>query len=399
MNPITDPNRRIVIVGAGQAGLATARYLNRRGFHDVTILEKFGRVGGLCHTITEDGKSYDLGANYVTRAYRETLKRAREVGATTYTEAPYSAVTVPSDGSPVTHLSLLAAVREYGPPDDRRTHSLWKVLRAALKYAWLRFRLRRIIDRPSFVEIHEHPELSVSFADWLKRHDIQCLTTMFEIPITMMGYNYLPYIAAPYALKYMSLATYIPMVLKGLPVIQRIVPWPRRFTYGFQRLWQRMSWNLNVRLNVDIEQIERDEGGITVRFTQLQKIFNETKTHQATMRYDYLILACPLAPDVLSEFMDLRGRRARAVGADTSELLLHDDLPRSRSRYAHTVSGGSTAHEQRDPVGHSPTVSGSEQCYPVLLSRNEGAPGQRDGRVGNHRERSSLGGAPRGPPG
>ena len=30
----------IVIVGAGPAGLATARYLNERGFHDVTILEK-----------------------------------------------------------------------------------------------------------------------------------------------------------------------------------------------------------------------------------------------------------------------------------------------------------------------------------------------------------------------
>jgi hypothetical protein len=75
-----------------------------------------------------------------------------------------------------------------------------------------------------------------------------------------------------------------------------------------------MSWNLNVRLNVDIEQIERDEGGITVRFTQLQKIFNETKTHQATMRYDYLILACPLAPDVLSEFMDLEGEERELLG-------------------------------------------------------------------------------------
>ncbi len=311
---ITDPKKRIVIVGAGPAGLATARYLNKQGFRDVTILEKLGRVGGLCRTITEDGKSYDLGANYVTLAYRETLELAREVGATRYTEAPYSAVTIPADDSPVTYMPLVRAVREYGPPEDRRTHSLWRVLRAALKYAWLRFRLRRVIDRPNFAEIDEHPELCVSFAEWLERHDIECLTTMFEIPITMMGYNYLRFIAAPYALKYMSLATYIPMVLKGLPGIQRIVPWPCRFTLGFQRLWERMSWKLNVRLNVDIKRIERDETGVTVTFTQLQQIFNETKTHRAEIKFDYLILACPLSPDVLTGFMDVEGEELELLG-------------------------------------------------------------------------------------
>ena len=300
---ITDKTSRIVIVGAGPAGLATARYLRQQGFSDVTILEKLGRVGGLCHTITEDGRSYDLGANYVTAAYTETLKLAREVRATTYTEPAYTAVSAPEDGSPVRYERLIDAVRR-----DSKTgeiHPLWTVLRAAIKYAWLRFELRAVIDRPTFAGIEEHPELCISFADWLGKHDIACLTTMFEIPITMMGYNYLEYIAAPYALKYMSLATYVPMVLKGIPIIGALVPWPKRFTLGFQRMWQRMSWHLNVRLNIDVEKITREEDGVTVNIRQLQQIFNETKTHEAELRYDYLILACPLLSNVLEQFLEL----------------------------------------------------------------------------------------------
>ena len=52
---------RIVIVGAGPAGLATAYYLKQNGYRNVTVLEKLGRVGGLCRTITEDYQSFDLG--------------------------------------------------------------------------------------------------------------------------------------------------------------------------------------------------------------------------------------------------------------------------------------------------------------------------------------------------
>ena len=73
-----DKNAKIVIIGAGPAGLSTAWYLSKNGFNNVTVLEKLGRVGGLCKSLTVDGMSYDLGANYVTWAYQETLKIADE---------------------------------------------------------------------------------------------------------------------------------------------------------------------------------------------------------------------------------------------------------------------------------------------------------------------------------
>lgn len=75
-NSTIDKNANIVIVGAGPAGLSTAWFLSKHGFHKVTVLEKLGRIGGLCKSLTVDGMSYDLGANYVTWAYQETLEIA-----------------------------------------------------------------------------------------------------------------------------------------------------------------------------------------------------------------------------------------------------------------------------------------------------------------------------------
>jgi monoamine oxidase len=86
--PNTAKQARICIIGAGAAGLSTAYFLKQRGYQDVVVLEKKGRVGGLCCSISYKSRSFDLGANYLTPAYKEVLKLAREVGAELYSEGP-----------------------------------------------------------------------------------------------------------------------------------------------------------------------------------------------------------------------------------------------------------------------------------------------------------------------
>lgn len=54
------PARRIIVVGAGLAGLTVADELTQRGF-DVVVLEARDRVGGRCHTV--DG--VDMGAHWI----------------------------------------------------------------------------------------------------------------------------------------------------------------------------------------------------------------------------------------------------------------------------------------------------------------------------------------------
>ena len=56
---------RVVIVGAGAAGLAAARWLKERGFNPL-VLEARDRVGGRIHTVEmEHGAPVDLGAAYI----------------------------------------------------------------------------------------------------------------------------------------------------------------------------------------------------------------------------------------------------------------------------------------------------------------------------------------------
>jgi cation diffusion facilitator CzcD-associated flavoprotein CzcO len=73
-----DKNARIVIVGAGPAGLSTAWFLHKHGFDNVTVIERLGRIGGLCKSLTVDGMSYDLGAPFIQmRAFANPPKNRR----------------------------------------------------------------------------------------------------------------------------------------------------------------------------------------------------------------------------------------------------------------------------------------------------------------------------------
>jgi monoamine oxidase len=56
--------RRVVVIGAGMAGLTAARALIDAG-HDVEVLEARNRVGGRVHTVELAGAPVELGANWV----------------------------------------------------------------------------------------------------------------------------------------------------------------------------------------------------------------------------------------------------------------------------------------------------------------------------------------------
>ncbi len=293
-----DKNAKIVIVGAGPAGLSTAWFLSKNGFHNVTVLEKLGRIGGLCKSLTVDGRSYDIGANYVTWAYQETLKIAKEVGASTYPEEPYTSIELSDDETKYKFRPFSEAVL-YDPYTGKKV-SLFSFLIAAIRYLFIRWKLSPIIDIPDYLaRIDKHPELCINFKAWLEQNTLMPLSTLFQFPITIMGYGKLSVIATPYALRYMSLRTFFPMVFGRICIIKWIVgSWPKRFTLGFQRLWELVAWRTNVRLNVNITNIERSEDNITIDFEYPGQDLNKIKIFEGTQNYDYLILACPLTPDV-----------------------------------------------------------------------------------------------------
>ena len=221
---------RICIVGAGAAGLSAAHYLSARGYKNVTVLEAADRVGGKCHSIDFQGRSFDLGANYVTAAYSEIRKLAKQYRAPLYTESPV-----------ITARMLPSGKLAFSTPRTTLTgnSSLLSFADAAVRYFWIRWLLRPIIDRPGFRGVSKHRKsarLVSGMAD--NAHGLAALScAIFQVPITIMGYGHLDEIPAPYALKYLSLATYRNLLAASLGLPRR---WPKRFVNGFERLWDAL---------------------------------------------------------------------------------------------------------------------------------------------------------------
>ena len=73
----TDSSYDVVVVGAGLAGLATARTLSEHGVRSCLVLEARDRIGGRVHTTTigDDGTFVELGAQWVHNLSSENKLR------------------------------------------------------------------------------------------------------------------------------------------------------------------------------------------------------------------------------------------------------------------------------------------------------------------------------------
>ncbi len=73
------PNKKVIVVGAGMAGLAAAFRLRQAGV-DVTVLESSDHVGGRLMTDSRDGYKIERGAQLITSTYRNALGLVKELG-------------------------------------------------------------------------------------------------------------------------------------------------------------------------------------------------------------------------------------------------------------------------------------------------------------------------------
>jgi monoamine oxidase len=103
------PARRVVVVGAGFAGLAAADALRERGA-EVLVFEARDRVGGRVHSQRLDnGAVVELGAEFVLPGYDVLRETAARLGLELYEKGTLYGDREPRDGPPVTRDELIAA--------------------------------------------------------------------------------------------------------------------------------------------------------------------------------------------------------------------------------------------------------------------------------------------------
>ncbi|MEM6964506.1 MAG: FAD-dependent oxidoreductase [Bacteroidota bacterium] len=292
MKKSTDDNQpRIGIIGGGAAGLSAGYFLKQQGYKNVTILEKENRVGGKCLSITVGGKSFDLGANYITSSYKEVQKLARIFGANMYTEGNLRAYNNPAEK----FSSLFKAVT--------KDTSIFKLGWESLRYLFKRWQLNRYISpkRPGYKGIAKHPALTQSFEQWLLENNFPNLATLFEVPIALMGYGKLKEIPAAYALTYMTTNTFLDLSLAA--VNPHIRGYPKRFTEGYERLWDRVSWELDVIVGAKVTKVTRGEE-IKVEYNKLEEHLGHVVPAKQELTFDYLFVGVPLYEAALDQFLD-----------------------------------------------------------------------------------------------
>ncbi|KAL3519203.1 hypothetical protein ACH5RR_021792 [Cinchona calisaya] len=73
LHPCFPVNTRIAIVGGGPSGLSAAYALSKLGYHNITVLEKYHTVSGMCESVDIEGKMYDLGGQVLAANSAPTI--------------------------------------------------------------------------------------------------------------------------------------------------------------------------------------------------------------------------------------------------------------------------------------------------------------------------------------
>ncbi len=89
--------KRVVVVGAGMAGLGAAATLRERGF-DVTVLEARDRIGGRVNSVERFGTTIDLGAAWIHDSRGNPLTAVAKAAGLTTVATDYDRVVLRSAG-------------------------------------------------------------------------------------------------------------------------------------------------------------------------------------------------------------------------------------------------------------------------------------------------------------
>jgi predicted NAD/FAD-dependent oxidoreductase len=258
-------NNKICIVGAGPSGMSAAWFLQKKGYTDITVLERLDRVGGKCNSPKFNGKYYEMGAGIGLPTYHETFQLMKEI------EMDYFKPVVTGATYDCNTGEVLPTI---APEDMHILKSQITKLQTLIETKY------PDIKKPGHENVHV--DLMETFKDFCIKNELSLILKAWINPYTSFGYGYFDLVPAAYVLQYLDIPT-----MQGF-ISRDFISWKD----GTESLWHKLDTKLNkkVRLCTNIKKVIRTENKVYV-YTEFGK-----------EAYDKIIFTSPLQD--LSNYVD-----------------------------------------------------------------------------------------------
>lgn len=304
---------RFAVVGSGVSGLVSAYLLSRE--HEVTLLERSGRLGGHTNTaeIEHEGRRVAVDTGFIVFNERNYpgLCRLFEVLGVASQDAPMSfSAHDPTTGFEYGGNSwrgLVARKRNLVSP------RFWRLARGMVRFARQGKRLASgIVEGESLEAFARRAGLSASFVD------------DYLVPMGAAIWS-----ASPGATRAMPASHFIRFFDNHGMIDLRERPRWRTVTGGSQRYIDKMcaGWSVDVRTGFAVESVSREAGGVRIR------------AGGESAEFDHVVLACH-SDQALSILDDPTGAEREVLGSlpyGANEAVLHSDerlLPKRRAAWS-----------------------------------------------------------------
>lgn len=279
-------DKRICIVGGGISGLTAAYELHKKGYSNITVLEKAAQIGGKCTTNLLKWHPFDLGGHEMLAGYTDVVQMATELGAPTRKSIP----PLVYNHDTQKYLDFKKAALISGQ------FTLLQVMIASFKYLyWVGTRYRHF-SKPATGFQNMPADLAEPLGDWLEHKNLVALSDILSFVIKVQGYGDFKETPAAYLVKFMGFKNWLSLLLSGIGIYKK---WPRVLTYGMQNLCNRIAATIpDVRVNINILKIERDANKVQNGV----KIYTDSQSEP--LIFDQLIVSTPMQRANLS-FLEL----------------------------------------------------------------------------------------------
>lgn len=278
-------DKSFTIIGAGPAGLSCAEALREKGYHNITILEKSSYVGGKTktniYTCPKSNSShvYEIGAiqPYGGAQIRKLLKKYNILQKTRVGQSPLRLKVIDTDnndaildfkkyslGMPIKFLPLILK-------------DVVKITKSLLRYTRL--------AKPGYQGFKYSAELAIPYPEWISKIKLSIL----ELPLIYVIGPFFTFANSPHQHSALRFIKQFFEVLKPPAYYLHGILLP--ISGGYQRLWQNVAANFDIRFKSDIKKIHRSTNNVKIELRNGETIAGDT-----------LIIACP--PKQLLSYMN-----------------------------------------------------------------------------------------------